>query len=157
MLLKNFASEKLPTAVATGPAGNRRRWMTLPSNALATIEENEDDSCRAGDGASGQRSKSPKIIDGELVLRPEEKSSTSLRSATQFRVPKVDSGGNIEPLTSFLDNTALSAKKTHDGDVNDLPPASDKQRTTPTDDGDIESAGTAFLDAVSISMGFGRG
>jgi hypothetical protein len=31
----------------------------------------------------------------------------------------------------------------------------DKQRSLPTE-GDIESAGTAFLDAISKSMGFGN-
>jgi hypothetical protein len=156
------SAENLFKSAAMGPAGNRRRWMTLPSNALATIEESEDDGCRAGDSAldhSFRSSKKGDLIDGELVLHPGDKNLTSLRSKTQFRVPQVRSDGDTEPLTSFLDSIASTTKtkKKQDKDVNDTPWTSDKQRSLPIDDGVIETAGTAFLDVISKSMGLGHG
>ena len=143
-------------SAAHGPAGNRRRWMTLPSNALATIQENDGEDTRVVDGALGQRSSSSKkgdLIDTELILI--ESNAGEKKKTRQMRVPQVNPNGDIEPLPSFLDNIVSPTDKKQDKEVND-PPFSDKQRTL-TDDGDIEIQGTAFLDAISKSMGFGHG
>jgi len=145
---------------AHGPAANRRRWMTLPLNALATISENDFDENRAGgEGALGQKSMSSKNGDSndtEIVLHPGVKTKPR-----QFRVPQVDANGvanseannDTDPFSSWLD----SLDKKQDKEVNDPSAPPDKQRTLPTNDGEIETAGTAFLDAISKSMGFGQG
>ena len=152
-------AESLFKSTALGPAANRRRWMTLPTNALATIQESDDvDDSRGGD-REPQRTFSLKgddSTDGEMVLHPGEK-----KKSRQMRVPHVKPNENAELLSSFLDSVIPptkkedDTKKEQDKEVNDSPPLIDKQRSLPTE-GDIESAGTAFLDAISKSMGFGN-
>jgi hypothetical protein len=153
----NRPAESLLKSVAHGPAANRRRWNTLPSNALATIQENDSDLSRAGYPEQlGQPSVASSLIlqgqsiESELVLRRGE----NKKSSRQFRVPQLKLiNESTEPLLSIVD----SAVKNRIIEENKPPEFSNKQRTLPINDGDIETAGTAFLDAISKSMGFGNG
>ena len=152
----NRPAEILLKSVAHGPAANRRRWNTLPSNALATIQENDSDLSRAGYPEQlGQPSVASSLIlqgqsiESELVLRRGE----NKKSSRQFRVPQLKLiNESTEPLLSIVD----SAVKNRIIEENKPPEFSNKQRTLPISDGDIETAGTAFLDAISKSMGFGN-
>ena len=83
-----------------------------------------------------------------MVLHSEGKK----KKGKQMRVPQVEPKDNIEGLSSFLDDIVSPLEKKEDP-----PPPPDKARTIATDDGEIEKAGTAFLDQIGKSMGFGQG
>jgi hypothetical protein len=146
------AADNFLKSVAHGPAANRRRWNTLPSNSLATIQENDADLSRSGGPDQlGQQSGDSLMtqgesIESELVLRRGEKKTTS----RQFRVPQLKLNDSIEPPSSEIDPTDKSR-------ATEVKNSTIKPRTLPINDGDIETAGTAFLDAISKSMGFGKG
>jgi hypothetical protein len=144
--------ENLFKSVAHGPAANRRRWNTLPLHSLATIQENDTDRESAGQqiASSNKRRES---IETELVLHPGEKEKKS----RQFRVPHVKLNDNLESMSSFFDRIVPPTKEKQGEEDIKLPPKMGAPRTLPTDDVDIETAGTAFLDAISKSMGFGDG
>ena len=149
-----------PLLAQGGPAANRRRWNTLPLNALATIQEGDTEDLRTNSDREPpvplSTSMKDSSMDSELVLHPSEKKKKS----KQMRVPQVkptDDNGD-QSMSSFIDNLVLPTEKEQKNEVNDDPAKdSNKQRTLPTDDKDIETAGTAFLDAISKSMGFGQG
>lgn len=150
-------TENLFSSAARGPAANRRRWMTLPLNALATIEESEgQDTKESVREPSVQRqpslSKKSDSMDTEMVLHPGEK-----KKSKQMRLPQVNPQDSIEPQSSFLDSMVPPAENKRNKEANLLPHDSEKERTLPTDDGTIEVAGTAFLDSIGKSMGFGHG
>ena len=149
-------SESLSRPMMTqGPAANRRRWNTLPLNALSTIQENDTEDIRSSDKESLLPTTKPlslKKNDSELVLHPEEKKKKS----KQFRVPEVKPMGH-DPLSSFIDDIVQSTENEQKREVKDPQATPEKQRTLPTNDKDIETAGTAFLDAISKSIGFGNG
>lgn len=153
----NRATDSSSKSVAQGPAANRRRWNTLPLNSLATIQENDSDLSRfASPEHLGPHSVESSLvlqgesIESELVLHRGENKKTS----RQFRVPQLKVvNGSTEPLSTNLEPTVNS--RIVEGIV--PPNSSNKQRTLPIKDGDIETAGTAFLDAISKSMGFGNG
>ena len=143
-----------------GPAANRRRWNTLPLNALATIQEGDTEDLRTNSERDPplplSSSMKDSSMDSELVLHPSEKKKKS----KQMRVPQVKpTDDNVEQtMSSFIDNLVLPTEKEQKNEVNDNPAKDpNKLRTLPTDDKDIETAGTAFLDAISKSMGFGQG
>ena len=149
-----------PLLAQGGPAANRRRWNTLPLNALATIQEGDTEDLRTNSERDPplplSSSMKDSSMDSDLVLHPSDKKKKS----KQMRVPQVkptDDNGD-QSMSSFIDNLVLPTEKEQKNEVND-DPAKDpnKQRTLPTDDKDIETAGTAFLDAISKSMGFGQG
>jgi len=149
-----------PLLAQGGPAANRRRWNTLPLNALATIQEGDTEDLRTNSERDPpvplSTSMKDSSMDSDLVLHPSEKKKKS----KQMRVPQfkpTDDNGD-QSMSSFIDNLVLPTEKEQKNEVND-DPAKDpnKQRTLPTDDKDIETAGTAFLDAISKSMGFGQG
>ena len=149
-----------PLLAQGGPAANRRRWNTLPLNALATIQEGDTEDLRTNSDREPplplSTSMKDSSMDSDLVLHPSDKKKKS----KQMRVPQVkptDDNGD-KSMSSFIDNLVLPTEKEQKNEVND-DPAKDpnKQRTLPTDDKDIETAGTAFLDAISKSMGFGQG
>ena len=150
-------SESLSRPMMTqGPAANRRRWNTLPLNALSTIQENDTEDIRPSDKESLLPTKkllSLKKDDSELVLHPEEKKKKS----KQFRVPEVKPTDHIDPFSSFIDDIVQSTENEQKKEVKDPQATPEKQRTLPTNDEDIETAGTAFLDAISKSIGFGNG
>ncbi|KAL7554277.1 hypothetical protein ACHAWF_017721 [Thalassiosira exigua] len=136
------------------PKRQERRWMTLPLNALATIQENDGDDRVGSVGDLQPTIQPPKngdSIDTELVLKAGEK-----QAMKKFRVPQVapqvKPSDNAEQLSSFLDSLAPPKQEKA---IDDKPRAPEKQRTLPKDDKDIEAAGTAFLDSLSKSMGFG--
>jgi len=145
-------AESVFKSVMHGPAANRRRWNTLPLHSLATIQENDSDREPPGQHVSSSHKES-ELIETELVLHPGEKEKKS----RQFRVPDVKLNGNIESLSTFFDRIVPPAKEKQAKEDNKPPRTVDKLRTLPTDDVDIETAGTAFLDAISKSMGFGDG
>jgi len=151
----NRAAESLFKSVTHGPAANRRRWNTLPSNSLATIQENDSDLSRiGGPEKAGQHLQSSLILQGEsieseMVLHRGENKKTS----RQFRVPQLKPvNESTEPLALNLD----PYEKSRLIEGHEPSNAASKQRTLPINDGDIETAGTAFLDAISKSMGFGN-
>jgi len=149
-----------PLLAQGGPAANRRRWNTLPLNALATIQEGDTEDLRTnserGPPLPLSSSMKDSSMDSDLVLHPSEKKKKS----KQMRVPQVKptDDNDDQSMSSFIDNLVLPTEKEQKNEVND-DPAKDpnKLRTLPTDDKDIETAGTAFLDAISKSMGFGQG
>lgn len=131
------------------PAANRRRWMTLPTNALATIQESSDDDGRTGSdllSASPARP-SKDSLDEELVLNGVKK------KPRQMRVPVVEAEKSEDnSMTSFVDELSLLDTKQKADDKSSLKSDS-KHRRIATDDDQIETAGTAFLDAIGKSMG----
>lgn len=132
-----------------GPAANRRRWMTLPSNALATIQENDTDDGRQKRTSSNETAERGDALDAELILREKK------GKPTQFRVPQVEPSEDSKPMFSFLDEYSPPVKRTElelkEG--NDSFVFSHKQRSLPKNNDEIESAGTAFLDQISKSIG----
>ena len=148
-----------------GPAANKRRWMTLPSNCLATIQENDAEDSRGGvpepsgkkalmSCKSSQVQKKGDALDTELVFHHEKV------KPKQFRVPRIKHDDEMNHSSSFLDNLTPMSEKEVMKKIEDPPPPPpppDRPRSLSPNDDDIESAGTAFLDAVSRSMGFGQG
>ncbi|KAL3808937.1 hypothetical protein ACHAXA_001128 [Cyclostephanos tholiformis] len=145
-------AENLFKSVVHGPAANRRRWNTLPLHSLATIQENYSDRDPPGQQVSSSN-KERELIETELVFHPEEKTKKS----RQFRVPHVKLNDDLESMSSFFDRIVPPTKEKQGKDDVKPPQIVDTSRTLPTDDVDIETAGTAFLDAISKSMGFGDG
>lgn len=143
---------------SAGPAGRARRWMTLPTNALATIEENDSEdkvgtpSRRPIGGRSSLLSANKSDSETEIVLHPEAK----LAKTKQMRVPVVEPKGDAEAMSSFLDSILPSADTKQSKDL-EAPTTPEKERKLATDDEDIDKVGTAFLDQISKSMGFGMG
>lgn len=136
--------------------------MTLPSNALQTIQENEGDDSRTGDQKLSSSivmppsDKHDDSIESELVVRRGEK-----KRSRQFRVPEVAPGGSnpshsndTDPF-AFLDNTELPSNK--EQEEKDFDSSTDKPRAVLIDDGTIEKEGTAFLDAIGKNFGLGMG
>lgn len=123
------------------PAANRRRWNTLPLKSLATIQENDIERALGQSNASFKEGES---IESELILHPGEKEKKS----RQFRVPQFNPNSIIELLPRLANEKQAKAE-------DNSSPTAVKQRTLPTDDTDIETAGTAFLDAISKTMGLG--
>lgn len=155
---KGTALERGFKPFSHGPAANRRRWnQTLPSKFLATIQESDNEDHRGSEHEPlGQLSTSlskNKPSDPEMVLHPEEKKKKS----RQMRVPQVKpKDDTVDPFSSFLDSIEPPTEKKTANKVGDSEAQTPEvQRTLATDDEDIETAGTAFLDQISKSMGFG--
>lgn len=137
-----------------GGQGNRRRWMTLP--AMATIQENDTDESRAGAPASTEAPPISRVqekgdtLDSELILH------TAKTKSKQMRVPQMEKSDNISGISSFLDDmTPTMVKIVEEPEKGkEIKPPSDKQKSLPANDDDIESAGSAFLDVISKSIGF---
>eukprot|EP00984_Skeletonema_dohrnii_P030698 scaffold22391_cov141-Skeletonema_dohrnii-CCMP3373.AAC.2 len=132
------------------PAASRRRWMTLPTNALATIQESSDDDGRTGSDllSSSLTKHSKDSLDGELVLNDVKK------KPRQMRVPVVEMEKNEDnSMASFLDELSLPATKKEKTDDESSLKSDGKHRRIATNDDQIETAGTAFLDAIGKTMG----
>ena len=86
------------------------------------------------------------------MLHPEAK----LAKTKQMRVPVVEPKGDAEAMSSFLDSILPSADTKQSKDL-EAPTTPEKERKLATDDEDIDKVGTAFLDQISKSMGFGMG
>ena len=131
------------------PAASRRRWMTLPTNALATIQEGDDDGRTGSDLMSSSFIKpSSDFLDGELVLNEVKK------KPRQMRVPVVEvEKSEDNSIASFLDDLSLPATNDQKAADESTMKSDGKHRRIATDDDQIETAGTAFLDAIGKSMG----
>ena len=117
--------------VGSGTGSNsRRKYMTLPSSALATIREDEP----GGTDLSAKMSKSAvdDAVDTEMFM------SEKNTSVKQMRVPKVSSKN-----ADAAKNTGTATQP--GGEV----------RAVLTNDEEIESAGTAFLDVIGQNIGHG--
>lgn len=140
----------------TGPAGNRRRWMTLP---LAPIQEHDGVGFSANGSASQLNQTPSKAVASDMVLRHEERNTRS----KQFRVPAKfqDNENNTEEtadgLTSFLDSLSPPSTIEKEDEKGSSRKIADKQRSLPASNEEIESAGTAFLDQISKNLGIGGG
>eukprot|EP00804_Cyclotella_cryptica_P022229 CCRYP_017931-RA/>CCRYP_017931-RA protein AED:0.02 eAED:0.02 QI:5792/1/1/1/0.8/0.81/11/115/2214 len=137
-----------------GPSSNKRRWMTLP--AMATIQESDTEDNRIGTQESSLTSqssfdsekKSPSL-DTELIVHGEK------AKPKQFRVPQLAKVDHTSGISSFLDSLSSQSMKTENKVT--VPTTSSQlsehNSTLSANDDDIESAGTAFLDTISQSMG----
>ena len=141
--------EKSPRAshLPSRPAASRRRWKTLPTNALATIQESSDDGSDLFSSSLIKPSLDP--LDKELILSEEKKKTR------QMRVPAVDSGKDGEnSIDSLLGDFSLQA--TSKQKPSERRKSDGKHRRVATDDDQIETAGTAFLDAIGKSIGLNQ-
>lgn len=141
----------------------RRRFFTLP--AMATIQESDTEENRGGVDSSFT-SQSPTLpkkndepLDSELILHKDRV------KPKQFRVPHVakalHGGSTTDGISSFLDSLpsqqpTTTKKKESDAAVDSITSTAElsvNQHTLPANDDDIETAGTAFLDKISETMG----
>jgi len=153
--LPTVESAPRSSLLPTRPAASRRRYFTLPTNALATIQENNDDDGRAGPELSSSLLPSsltkPALdsLDVELILNQEKK------KPRQMRVPVVETKKNEEDsIDSFL--SSLEANTQQKGDDKSSVKSDGKHRRVATKDDEIETAGTAFLDAIGKTMGLNQ-
>ena len=131
-----------------GPAGNRRRWMTLQSASLATIREDNDKVDESNDEIPvPENNKLDKtinttgdILDTELILHKSDPS----KKVKQMRVPKVST------------DEATNSSSIDQSDVPAASIAPKPQKAFPTTDEEIEAAGNAFLDVIGLSSNFGK-
>lgn len=129
--LPPFASSP-GSSLSTDISSSRRKFMTLPPTALATIREDSD----ADDIVDPQvpnasvRPDRKSALDTELVLHSGKKAPVK-----QMRVPRVKKA-------QLLDS----------GHTDEVPSNSPPVATS---DEAIESAGTAFLDVVGKNLGYG--
>jgi hypothetical protein len=164
---------------STGPAANRRRWMTAPSSALATIREDQDaienketpermnapqpwsspgNESSESDSTSSvpdSPTKSVDALDTELVLRAK---ATKAAPVKQMRVPRVQTIGGSVTDNATIDIAATTTLSLIDTNVtkeeNLISPTNSTSSTIPTTDEEIESAGTAFLDVIGKNLGY---
>ena len=138
---------------AAGLTG-RRKFMTLPSSALATIredfdsDENEDgerqqqassSASQNAKGASEPKDQKPSVINAEMILRPKKKNVKQMRRPLLKRSNSADDAPISRPAASPGSPPIIEK---NDGSAQSFDDA-------------IESAGTAFLDAIGQNMGFG--
>lgn len=115
----------------------RRKFMTLPANALATIREDND-----GNLTSSRKEtpisalNAPSSLDHELVRRE------TIGPVRQMRVPKL---GKVLPAPGYASVPSPS---------NELSSKSGRGSEVLTVDDEIELAGTAFLDVLGESLGY---
>jgi hypothetical protein len=127
--------------------------MTLP--AMATIQESDTEDNRIGTQESSLTSQSSydsdkkgPSLDTELIVHGEK------AKPKQFRVPQVTKVDSTSGISSFLDIlSAQSTKAENDGADSTPLKLFENRETLRANDDDIESAGTAFLDKISLSMG----
>lgn len=140
-----------------GTASSRRRFFTLP--AMATIQESDTEDTRVGleSQSPNPPEKKRSALDTELFVHGDR------AKPKQFRVPQVakeaDVGGSsTDGISSFLDSISTKIEKeetcaTIAATTTTSSESSLNQNTIPANDDDIESAGTAFLDKISETMG----
>lgn len=145
-------------SMSTGTASTRRRFFTMP--AMATIQESDtEENNRLGGLDSSIASQSPNppkkrsaALDTELILH-EDKAKPK-----QFRVPqlaKVSEAISTDGISSFLDSLPQPTETVQESTNAALnsSESSVNQNTLLANDDDIETAGTAFLDKISETMG----
>jgi len=118
-------------------AGGRRKWMTLPSSALAPIREDLDtdnpeegilqtDLFPTSDGRGSDES-----ISKDMIKKGKKQSVKQMRIPTRKKVSSIYT-------TQFEEPSTVSAEG----------------RKVITTDEEIESAGTAFLDVIGENLGY---
>lgn len=134
------------------PGTGRRKFMTLPTNALATIREDNDSELSTSSIISNSPLKQDRNVSescssintsfkASSTLDPDIVRKTPGRSVKKMRVPKI-SGGS--PAAGNMEHDLKEEKPLDGGD----------ERVLLMDDDAIETAGTEFLDAVGKSLGF---
>lgn len=146
--------------MSSGPAGTRRRWMTAPSSALATIQEDADADERKEDegegcgglkevftpslglnGLGGPSSLGEKKFGNEAFVDKAKRSGTR-----QMRVPKTQK--------RRTDSSSSTLPANYAENITEQGAASKPAKALASDD-EIESQGTQFLDAIGQSLGLG--
>ena len=144
-----------------GPAANRRRWMTVPSLVLATIQEDNDkisensrDSEGKGrtcvnEGTPAKEKSNPSTgdaLDTELVLHKSKPSKVK-----QMRVPNIQSMQAEEiKLIGEKETKGPNDHQKSTGTTERKVPI----KTVPKTDKEIETAGTAFLETIGKQFGY---
>ena len=133
----------------SGVSGGNRRWMTAPTRALSTIRELEDGDADeveatliASEGTSETRTDSMSSsggshkdsLDEELVV------SSPKKSVKQMRVPRVKKAADDSEKAVFKGPIEALTKP-------------GTQKSLPTSDKEIETAGSAFLEVIGKSLG----
>ena len=135
-----------PVGSISGPAANRRKWLTAPSSSLATIQEDNDKLDERLDvdviNSSTDANEHCDELDSELF-------KTKTNKVKQMRVPNLTSSNN--PDAPLHDDTIMPGPTilNKDDDVEQL------SKVVPKTDQEIENAGTAFLDMIGKNFGFG--
>jgi len=130
----------------------RRKYMTLPTLGLATIEEDREAKKSDNDPAILATDRTSGIIDRKygntLSTESLKAAAKSHRGAKQFRIPKLKKDTEQEQEKdeglSFLFSGSDSLVK--------VPEKRDK---IPKTDKEIEASGTAFLDVIEKNLGLG--
>jgi hypothetical protein len=134
---------------SSGPAANRRKWMTAPSSSLATIQEDND---KIDERHESSISENPNESGEQGDALDTELFKTKANKVKQFRVPKLQqqSSGKIPSCDSYESNTveteSIATEKNTDTDSS--------EKVVPKTDKEIADAGTAFLDMVGKNFGY---
>lgn len=128
---------------ASLPAANRRKWMTLPSSSLATIQEDNDKMIENQDNSTA----TDPIDHGDALDTELFKTKTS--TVKQFRVPKLkktSKSTSVESLEEhiFDDDKAPNITMNENQGITKVVPKTDKE---------IADAGTAFLNDLGKRLG----
>ncbi len=142
-----------PLGNVSGPAANRRKWMTLPSSSLATIQEDNDkvDNDKADEPNELYNVSIPKEGDDQGDSLDTELFKTKNNKVKQFRVPKVQQATKSTDHT-FLNETPM--QKTDSVVTNVDESVDGTVKVVPKTDKEIEDAGTAFLDRIGQNLGY---
>jgi hypothetical protein len=145
-LMAGYAEDSLSVNMVAVSAGNtvgtatgsnsRRKYMTLPTSALATIREDEPGETDLLVKNNRQPKMSKSAVDD--AVDTEMFTSEKNTSIKQMRVPKVSS--------KIADTSKTTGTATQPGG---------EVRAVLTNEKDIESAGTAFLDVIGQNLGYG--
>ena len=140
-------SSSSPFGSTSGPAATRRKWMTLPSSSLATIQEDNDrmdERQEFNDVQSyGEADDKGDALDTELF-------KTKANKVKQFRVPKLQQISSSDNHKSLLEETTpTEITSSMSSDENDKP-----KKVVPKTDEEIADAGTAFLDMIGENFGY---
>jgi len=148
---------------SSGASHGRKRFFTLP--AMATIQETDTEESRVRGLDSGINSQCPvndekkgSKLDSDLIVHKNR------AKPKQFRVPQVaqiEDAINIDGISSFLDSIPQLSESKEKQPIGDKVVNTTKSKLSlPTEEGtfltnddDIETAGTAFLDLISETMG----
>lgn len=138
-----------PFGNISGPAANRRKWMTLPSSSLATIQEDND---KVDERKELYKLSIPKECDDHGDALDTELFKTKNNKVKQFRVPKVQQTPKSTDHT-FLNESQINRET--DSVVTNVDESLDGTgKVVPKTDKEIEDAGTAFLDRIGQNLGY---
>jgi len=136
----HVASSAMLQAFGENPSGNRR-WMTLPSRGLSTIKESTDDNDEleavVDEGEMTETVARSRKDPGE----EEPMIKTMKKNVKQMRVPRSRSLDKAKSQTLPTEQLESALK------------SQDQTPLVPKTDEEIESAGSAFLEAIGKSIG----